>query len=553
MNSLKLNLSLALSLLLLLSLGQIEPLRACSSVLVTKGASADGSCMITYAADSAGFYVWLDILPACDGAIRPADRSACIPDALPTCKVLGFYALTRVKGFQGIMNEYQVAITETTFDGPSELQNKVGSLEYTELITITLQQARTARQAVEIMIREIEEHGYIDLGESFSICDPNEVWVFEIVGTGSTDPQNDTGSVWVALKVPDGHITAHANQARIRDFPRNDPENCLYAPNVESFAIETGRYDTKSGKPFSFEAAYGGIDDTSKRACEKRVWSFFRRAAPSLNLSDDYAQGVPGAELYPWSIVPDKKLSVSDVMALTRDRYDGTPYDMRTGIDAGPYGNPLRNRPLTWSVDDVRYAWERPISVPQSCCTILTQSRSGLPNEIGGLTWFGWDDAYTSCYFPLYMGMSEIPDCCQTGNVDRFDPDSGWWIFNFVANYAYGRFSEIYPDIQKVQQELESHFLKLQPAIEKTALSLSETDPELMRAYLNDYSNSGILKVHNRWTKLAGDMIVKFNDGYIRSPSGRYPNVGYPDAWLRKVIQEKGGQFRLPSGEKASQ
>ncbi|NCC60822.1 MAG: hypothetical protein EOM12_07745 [Verrucomicrobiae bacterium] len=553
MDSLKLNLSLALSLLLLLSLGQMEPLRACSSVLVTKGASADGSCMITYAADSAGFYVWLDILPACDGAIRPADRSAYIPDALPTCKVLGFYALTRVKGFQGIMNEYQVAITETTFEGPSELQNKVGSLEYTELITITLQQARTARQAVEIMIREIEEHGYIDLGESFSICDPNEVWVFEIVGTGSTDPKKDTGSVWVALKVPDGHITAHANQARIRDFPRNDPENCLYAPNVESFAIETGRYDPKSGKPFSFEAAYGGIDDTSKRACEKRVWSFFRRAAPSLNLSDDYAQGVPGAELYPWSIVPDKKLSVSDVMALTRDRYDGTPYDMRTGIDAGPYGNPVRNRPLTWKVDDVRYAWERPISAPQTCCTILTQSRSGLPNEIGGLTWFGWDDAYTSCYFPLYMGMSEIPDCCRTGNVDRFDPDSSWWIFNFVANYAYGRFSEIYPDIQKVQQELESHFLKLQPAIEKTALSLSKTDPELMRAYLNDYSNSGILKVHNRWSKLAGDMIAKFNDGYIRSPSGRYPNVGYPETWLRKVIQEKGDQFRLPPKEKASQ
>ena len=552
MNSLKLNLSLALSLALLLTLGWAEPLRACSSILVTKGASADGSCMITYAVDSSGFYSWLDILPACDGSIRPADRSACIPDALPTCKVLGFYALTRVKGFQGIMNEYQVAITETTFEGPSELQNKVGSLEYTELITITLQQARTARQAVEIMIREIEEHGYIDLGESFSICDPNEVWVFEIVGTGSTNPKKDTGSVWVALKVPDGHITAHANQARIRDFPRNDPENCLYASNVESFAIETGRYDPKSGKPFSFEAAYGGIDDVSKRACEKRVWSFFRRAAPSLNLSDDYAQGVPGAELYPWSIVPDKKLSARDVMALTRDRYDGTPYDMRAGIDAGPYGNPMRNRPLTWKVDGVRYAWERPISTQQTCCTILTQSRSCLPNEIGGLTWFGWDDAYTSCYFPLYMAMSEIPDCCQTGSIDRFDPDSSWWIFNFVANYAYGRFSEIYPDIQKVQQELESHFLKLQPAIEKTALSLSGSDPELMRAYLNDYSNSSILKVHNRWSKLAGDMLVKFNDGYIRSPSGRYPSIGYPDAWLRKVIQEKGDQLRLPPEKEES-
>lgn len=549
MKKLKLTLISALAAAFLFGLGWLTPLSACSSILVTKGASVDGSCMISYAVDSAGFFAWLDILPACDGSIRPEYRSACLPDALPTCKVLGFYALTRVKGFQGIMNEHQVAITETTFEGPSELQNKVGALEYTELITITLQQARTAREAVEIMIREIEEHGYIDLGESFSICDPNEVWVFEIVGTGSTDPQNDTGSVWVALRVPDGHITAHANQARIRDFPRNDPENCLYSPNVESFAIESGRYDPESDKPFSFEAAYGGTGDLTKRACEKRVWSFFRRVAPSLNLSEDYAQGVPDAELYPWSIIPDKKLSAADVMALTRDRYDGTPYDMRTGIDAGPYGNPLRNRPLSWSVDGVRYAWERPISVPQTCCTIVTQSRAELPNEIGGLTWFGWDDAYTSCYFPLYMGMSEIPDCCQSGNIDRYDPNSSWWIFNFVANYAYGRFSEVFPDIRKVQEELESHFLKLQPAIEKTALSLSRSDPELMRAYLNDYSNMGILKVHNRWNKLANEIIVKFNNGYIRSPSGRYPSIGYPEEWLRRVVREKGDQLRLPQKE----
>ena len=523
---------------------------ACSSLLVTKGASADGSCMITYAADSAGFFAWLDVLPASDGSIYQDGRSACLPASLPTYKVLGFYALSRVKGFQGIMNEHQLAITETTFEGPEELQNTVGSLEYTELITITLQQARTAREAVQVMAREIEEHGYIDLGESFSICDPNEVWVMEVIGTGSRDPENNKGAVWVAMRVPDGQITAHANQARIREFPKNDPENCLYSSNIESFAIETGRYDPKSGKPFSFTDVYSPADIEAKKFCEKRVWSFFRRIAPSLNLSEDYAQGVEGTEPYPWSIKPDKKLTVQDVMVLTRDRYDGTPYDMRKGLDAGPYGNPVRNRPLTWELDGEKYGWERPIATQQTCCTMVTQSRARMPDPVGGLVWFGWDDAGTSCYFPLYTAISEVPECAHTGGPAYFDRNSSWWIFNFVANYTYGRYNEVFPDVQKLQQKLENQFIQLQPVVEKAALDLHQTDPELMQTYLNDYSNAAINKVHIQWSKLATDIITKFNDAYVRSPYGKFPKTGYPEDWLRSVVKEKGNQLHLPKEEK---
>lgn len=527
----------------------MQAVQACSSLLVTKGASADGSCMVTYAADSYGFFASLGILPASDGSKLAEYRSPCLPDSLPTYKVLGVYLDGPWGGFQGIMNEHQVVITETTFSGIEKLENKVGVMEYPELITITLQQVKTAREAVDVMGREIAEHGFLGAGESFSICDPNEVWVFEISGTGAT-AEHDTGAVWVAMRVPDGQITAHANQPRIRDFPRNDSDNCRFSPNIESFAIEAGLYDPKAGIPFSFEAVYGGIDDTSKRACEKRVWSFFRRAAPSLNLSDDYAQCAEGAPLYPWSIKPDKKLSAQDVMAMMRDRFDGTPYDMRKGADSEPGGNPVRFRPLTWKVDGEEYAWERPISTPQSAFTIVTQSRSTLPNEIGGLIWFGWDDAYTSCYSPLYLAMTEVPKCGSTGDVNTFNTDSSWWAFNFVANMAYYRFKDRYPDIQKVQQELESQFFALQPAVEKTALELNRTNPELMRLYLSDYSNMNATKVHDRWVQLGKDMVVKFNDGCVRTPGGKYVGAKYSEEWLRHVVKERGDLLRLPKKEK---
>ncbi|MDO4585993.1 MAG: C69 family dipeptidase [Planctomycetia bacterium] len=519
---------------------------ACTSILVTKGASTNNSCMITYAADSSGYFAKLAIIEASDGSKRPKGGSPFIAEGEQTYKVFGFYADYHKYEFQGIMNEYQVAISETTFEGRPELQNKVGKLYYQDLMTIALQRSKTAREAIRVMNSAIEEFGYIDVGESISICDKNEAWVFEIIGTGSLTEKENNGAIWVARRVPDGQISAHANQARIGQFNQNDPENCLYSANIESFAIKQGFYDPNSGIPFSFADAYGAIDNGSKRYCEKRVWSIYRRVAPSQNFSDDYAQGVPNAPNYPWSIVPDEKLSVADVMALMRDHFDGTPYDMTKGIDAGEFGTPRRNRPLAWTFEGQKYAWERPISTQQTCFTMITQSRETLPDEIGALVWFGWDDSYSSCYFPLYVFADKLPPSCCIGSIDHFNMESAWWAFNFVANYAYPRYSQIIPDILSVQKELESQMLELQPVIEKTALELYSSNKPLMQTYLTDYSVAQAEKVHSRWKQLAHDLVVKFNDGFIRAADGTYPNIGYPDEWMKRVVEEKGEQFLIP-------
>ncbi|MCF0233584.1 MAG: C69 family dipeptidase, partial [Thermoguttaceae bacterium] len=448
-------------------------------------------------------------------------------------------------------NEKQVAIAETTFEGDPKLFNKNGEkFKYPELMTAALQGAATAREAVELMGRLVDEHGYADEGESISVCDKNEAWIFEICGTGAT-PENDNGCVWVAMRVPDGEITAHANQARIGVFPKNDPENCIYSKNIESFAISSGRYDPASGKPFSFCEVYGNIDVTSLRSCEKRVWSMFRRAAPSLNLSVDYAQGKPGAEPYPWSLKPDRKLTTADVAALMRDHYDGTEFDMSEGIDAGPYGYAMRCRPLYWEVDGKKYAWERPISTQQTCFSIITRSTPDLPDVVGGLVWFGWDDTYTTCYTPIYACATRVPKSTEIGTITRFNPKSGWWTYNFVANYAYPRYKEMIPDIKAAQETLEKYFQNARPAVEKAAVELAAADPALAIEFLTDYSEMQTEKARDRWEELANALIVKFNDGYTRSPEGEYPSVGYPEHWLRRVVEETGDRFLLPEEKKA--
>ncbi|MDO5308978.1 MAG: C69 family dipeptidase [Planctomycetia bacterium] len=519
--------------------------KACTNLIVTKGASAENACFITYTADSAGLFARLGIVEASDGSFKPDGGVDVFPEGYATHKVFGFIA----DSFQGVMNDCQVAMAETTWEGREELFNTYGRFKYGELMTATLQGASTAREAVELMGRLVAEYGYIDEGESISICDKNEAWIFDICGTGSTSAENNQGSVWVALRVPDGEITAHANLARIGVFPKDDPENCLYSPNVESFAIEKGLYDPNSGEPFSYYKAYGINDVAAKRVCEKRVWSIFRRAAPSLNLSVDYAQGVEGAEPYPWSIKPDHKLTVAEIAALMRDHYDGTEYDMSEGVDAGPYGYAMRCRPLYWEVDGEKYAWERPISTQQTGLSVITRSTSNLPDVVGGLVWFGWDDTYTTCYTPIYACSTALPPSTIIGTKTRFDIKTGWWTYNFVANYAYPRYKEMLPDIQAVQSELENYFYAAQGPIEKAATELALTNPELAISFLTDYSIMQTEKARERWEQLANDLLVKFNDGYTRQPDGSYPNVGYPEEWLRRVIKESGDRFRLPKEE----
>ena len=510
----------------------------CSSFLVTKGASQDGSVIITYTCDGE-FLSHLEYIPAQDH--QPGEM----------IEIRGYDG--KVKGrvkqvphtyaVVGLMNEYQVAIGETTFGGRPELRNPQGLLHYFTLMKLALQRAKTAREAIKVMTEMVEEYGYASTGESFSIADPNEAWIMEMIGPGP----GGKGAVWVALRIPDGYICGHANMSRIGEFPLNDPDNCLYSKNVISLAKEKGYYDPQSGKPFSFRYAYDPPKPSSLRTCAARVWSMFRRSAPSLKLSPDFQRGVKGTDPYPLWIKPDKKLSVHDVMNIMRDHYEGTPYDMTKGIDAGPFGSPLRCRPLTWKLDGVTYSWERPISTQQTAFSFVSQSRSWLPNPVGGVFWYGVDDTYTTCYVPLYCSITSVPEPFTKGDIRKFSWDSAWWVFNFVANFANLKYSYMVKDIQKVQAELEGQFFDLQPIIEKTALEMLKTNPELAVKFLTNYSVSQGEMVVKRWRELGEFLITKYNDGYVKDEKGRPRSLGYSLEWLKEVLKSKPEQFKLPT------
>ncbi|MDR1483191.1 MAG: C69 family dipeptidase [Planctomycetaceae bacterium] len=538
---------------------------SCTNILVSKGASANGSVSITYTADSAGFFPQLGIFPAKDHE----------PDAVITVPANEFHPEIKIKQTphthqvigviwepgsshgdhfprQGCINEFQLAIAETTFGGHEDLVNPKAIINYPMLITFALQRAKTARDAIDVMVKLVDEYGYSDVGESISIADKNEAWVFEIVGTGPRELSKGNNAVWVAKRVPDGEISAHANQARIGEIPEKcDPNNCFYSDNIKNFAIKQKLYDPNSGKPFRFDDAYGNIDAKSKRVCESRVWSVFNRAAPSQKFSPDYHRGNENAAPYAWSIKPDKKLSIADIMALMRDNYEGTDFDMTKGIDAGNYGTPRRWRPLYWKVkdDENEYAWERPISTQQTGFSIVTQSRSNLPDPIGGILWYGVDDSFLTCYFPLYCGISDLPKSFTVGSIREFSWDSTWWVTNLLSNYANLKYSVIAPEIIAVQKELESKFFALQNPVEKTAAEIFATNPDLSKQYLTDYSITQAELVAARWKKLAADTFTKHNDGYARTKEGKYPNEAsaYPEEWLKRVLKEKPTAFKLPA------
>jgi dipeptidase len=509
----------------------------CSSFLVSKGASLDGSVFITYTCDGE-FHPSLEVIPAADHGpddvfeIRGRDgrvRGA-IREPAHTYSVVG------------LMNQHQVAIGETTFGGRPELRNPDGLLHYFLLMNLALQRARTAREAVEVMGALVEEYGYASTGESFSIADPREAWILEMIGPGP----GGGGAWWVALKVPDGYVCAHANQSRIGSFPKDDPENCIFKPGVAEFAAEKGFYDPKGGKPFSFRMAFDPPKPSSLRTCAARVWSMFRRCAPSLELKPDFQRGVKGIDPYPLWIKPDRKLSLQDVMNVMRDHYEGTPYDMTKGVDAGPFGSPLRCRGLTWEEDGTVYSWERPISTQQTAFSFISQSRAWLPDPVGGVYWYGLDDTYTSCYVPFYCCVDEVPRSFAAGELGRFSWDSAFWVFNFAANFANLRYRDMVKDIQAVQSALEGQFIELQPVIEGSARELLDRDPELAARFLTHYSVSqGDLAV-KRWIELGEFLICKYNDGYVKDENGRPRSLGYPSEWLKTVLQLKPDAFKLP-------
>jgi len=512
-------------------------LHACTNLLVTKGASEDGSVMITYTCDGE-FHPTMEYSPAAD---YPDGDSLAITNWYGDVRgwvrqVPHTYAVV------DLMNEHQLAISETTFGGREELQNEKGLLHYWDMMQLALQRAKTAREAIEVMTTLVAEYGYRSSGESFSIADTKEAWILEMIGMGD----DSGGAVWVAVKVPDGYISCHANKARICQFPLDDPDNCVYSYNVRSFAEEKGYYDPGSGDPFRFCEAYCPATPKNQRYADGRVWSIFRRAAPSMNLSPDYFRAVPGAEPYPLWIKPDEKISFTDVIDLMRDHFEGTDFDMTQGVDAGPYGTPYRWRPMNWFIDSVEYTWERPISTQQTAFSFISQSRSWLPNEIGGVYWYGVDDTYFTCYVPFYCGITDIPECFSTGGMRRFDWESAWWVFNLVSNYSNLKYSFMIEDIRAVQKDIELTAVAVQPAIDKVAVELGESDPDLMTRFLTDYSISHAELSVDRWRQLAHHLIAKYNDGYVRDEDGRPQGEGYPESWLQKVIEMRPDQFRLP-------
>lgn len=510
----------------------------CTSILVTKGASTDGSTMITYAADSHEMYGELYHWPAAkypEGAMLDVYE-------WDTRKYLGKIKQAReTYSVIGNMNEYQLTISETTYGGRDELRDKTGIIDYGTLIYVTLQRAKTAREAIKLMGELVAEYGYCSTGESMSISDPNEVWIFEIIGKG----EGNKGAVWVAQRIPDGYISAHANQARITTFPLNDPNNCMYSPDVVSFARAKG-YFTGQDKDFSFADAYAPLTYSAIRFCESRVWSVFRRVNKNMEKYITYIKG-ESLERMPLWIKPDKKLSVHDVMELMRDHFQGTELDMTKDVGAGPFVLPYRWRPLTWKYEGETYFNERAISTQQSGWVFVSQSRSWLPNPIGGVLWFGIDDSYSTVFVPMYCGIKKIPHnyAVGTGSFNEFTWESAFWVFNFVANYAYTRYSDMIKDIQIVQRQLEGKFLADQPAIEKTAETLYKTSPEKARDYLTDYTLEQAKTTVERWKKLGEFLIFKYLDGNVKNEYNKPTHPGYSDTWKKNVVTDAGNTLKM--------
>ena len=523
---------------------------SCTNFLVGKNASVDGSTMISYSADSYNLYGELYHWPA--KTYKKGDMLKVYE--WDTGKYLGeIPQVLQTYHVMGNMNEHQLAIGETTFTGRRELSDSTGIMDYGSLIYITLQRAKTAREAITVMTDLVKNHGYYSTGESFSIADPNEVWIMEMIGKG---PENK-GAVWVAVRIPDDCVSAHANQARIQQFPLDDPENCIYSPDLISFAREKGYYSGDDAD-FSFAQAYAPLDFGALRFCEARVWSFFNRINKDMAKYVTYAKGET-TDPMPLYIKPDKKLSLRDVQNYMRDHYEDTELDWRNEYGAGPFNSPYRWSPLTWEVDSVEYCNERPISTQQTGFSFVSQSRSWLPNEIGGILWFGIDDAAQSVYYPIYVANKSVPESMKEGNGDllNFTWDSAFWIHNWVSNMVYNRYSDKIVHVTELQDKLESGFETRQPEIEEKALALyKQSKPDAVQ-FLTDYSNNNVKEGVSQWKKLGEYLMVKYVDGVVKKEeNGAFKRnaygqpaspdrPGYPNEHYRKIIEETGDKYKV--------
>ena len=528
---------------------------ACTNFIVGKAASTDGSVICSYNADDYGMFIGLCHYSAAKhpkGTMRDVfdwDSNVYhgqIPEAAETYNVVGN------------INEWQVTIGETTYGGREEMVDESGILDYGSLIYITLQRAKTAREAIDIMTTLTNTYGYNSEGETFTICDPEEAWIMEMMGKGS----DSKGTVWVAMRIPDDAICAHANQSRIGKFDMNDPENVLYAKDVVSYARKMGWYEGRD-EDFSWKWAYAAPDFGGRRFCDARVWSFFRHFDSSFDRYLPWALGVdPDAEDMPLWIKPDRKVSVQDVQACMRDHYEGTPLalDGKDDIGGGIWQMPYRPTPLSFEVDGKKYFNERPTSTQQTGFTYVSQMRSWLPREIGGVLWFGNDDGNMVAYTPVYCCITEQPECYNTPGADAvtFSDKNAYWVCNWVSNMVYPRYSQMFPSLQTVRDSLEASYFQLQPEIEQMAERLYATNKQACLKYLNDYTNAKAQEMLSRWKQLAYYLIVKYNDMAVkpeadgmfqRTPTGlgaRVKRVGFPEQYARKVVGNAPEKYAQP-------
>ena len=549
----------ASALMAVAMLGSVSEAEACSNFIVGKKASVDGSVMCSYSADDYGMFQYLCHYPAAKHAkgemrkIFDWDSNKYhgeIPEAAETYNVIGN------------INEWQVTIGETTYGGREEMVDSTGIMDYGSLIYVALQRSKTAREAIKVMTTLANTYGYNSGGETFTICDPNEAWIMEMMGKGA----GSKGAVWVALRIPDDAICAHANQSRIGKFNMKDKKNVMYAKDVVSFARSKGWFKGKDAD-FSWKMAYAKPDFSGRRFCDARAWAMlnhFYDMSPYL----DWALGKnPDAQDMPLWVVPNKKVSVKDVENVMRDHYEGTPLSVADGSDIGGgiWEMPYRPTPLMYKVDGKQYFNERPVSTQQTGFVFVSQMRSWLPREIGGVFWFANDDANMAAFTPVYCSMTERPECYNTPGVDamHFSKKNAYWVCNMTSNMVYPRYSLMFPTLKEVRDSLDNSYFAAQAGVEKKAQELYAQNPQAAVKYLNDYSVEKAQQMLGRWNQLFEFMVVKYNDMIIKptDKNGTFKKTpyglgatpvrpGYPEKFAKQLVKQSGDKFLVPEEKK---
>lgn len=531
---------------------------ACTNLIAGKGATTDGSVFCTYADDSYGRLRALCHYPAAKhapgemrkiydwGSLRYLGE---IPEAAETYNVIGN------------INEWQVSIGETTYGGREEMVDSTGLIDYGSLIYIALQRSKSAREAIRTITSLAERYGYRSEGETFTVCDPNEAWIMEIMGKGP----GGKGAVWVALRIPDECICGHANMSRIRTFNMKDKANVMYAKDVVAFARRQGWFTGKDAE-FSWADTYAPATYSGRRHCDARVWTFFNMFTEDGSMSEylPWAMGLdPDAKVMPLWVKPSRKLSVADMERAMRDHFEGTPLSMLQDDDPGKglYETPYRTSPYSFELDGVKYACERPISTQQTVFVYVSQLRSWLPRQIGGVFWFGNDDGNMVPFTPVYCSMTERPECFATPDsmATTFTRKSAYWMANYVSNMVYPRYNMLFPALQTVRDSLDHRFLRQQPQIEAEAQRIYKAEgDEAAARYLNNYTNKEAQAMLAAWQRLATYIVVKFNDQcvkpghngqFARSKYGLGATVerpGYSEFARRSIAKGTGERLKMP-------